>query len=71
MNPWTAFRLSRLRRLEVEVAAGQVVFIEQELLQGMWRMAYRCLLRENAMKTHWGLRECKMLLPVEQETRPP
>jgi hypothetical protein len=50
--------------LEMEVAAGQVYLVEQELLQGMWRMGYHYLPRENAMKTRLVVQECKMLLPV-------
>jgi hypothetical protein len=50
--------------LEMEVAAGQVYFVEQELLQGMWRTGYHYLPRENAMQTRWAVQECKMLLPV-------
>jgi hypothetical protein len=53
-----------LEALEMEVAAGQVYLVEQELLQGMWRAGYHYLPRENAMQTRWAVQECKMLLPV-------
>jgi hypothetical protein len=52
--------------LEVEVAAGQVHFVEQELLLGMWCTGYHYLPRENAMKTRREVQECKMLLPEEE-----
>jgi hypothetical protein len=56
-----------LEALEMEVAAGQVRFVEQELLSDLWRTGYHYLPRENAMKTRLKVRGCKMLLPIGEE----
>ncbi|MDR3159290.1 MAG: DUF2846 domain-containing protein [Zoogloeaceae bacterium] len=57
-----------LTPLEVEVAAGEIVFVEQELLRGLWRTARHFLLQKDNMETRWRLRECKMLLPSQSKT---
>lgn len=49
--------------LEVEVAADQVVFIEQELVMGALNMSYRYLVREGTKATQEKLRKGQMMLP--------
>lgn len=50
--------------LELDIAAGQVAYIEQELQMGMLQSSYRYRAEPDAQRAQSAIRGCRMLLPA-------
>ena len=50
--------------LQLQIAAGQVIYVEKEILMGAMKGGYRYKVNENIAKAQELIRGCKLLLPA-------